>query len=99
MLAERGIRYHNVINWDTELIQARNKLQDLKKMRHTGLMYPTAPYTVRNQLLGKRVPFSQFALERKCREPQAELFHLAGKTRSEMASEQQRGLEFFVDYL
>lgn len=31
ILAERGIRYHNVINWVTELMQAKNKLQISKR--------------------------------------------------------------------
>lgn len=31
ILAERGIRYHNVINWVIELIQAKNKLQISKR--------------------------------------------------------------------
>lgn len=87
MLAERGIRYHNGINWVTELIQAKNKLQNLKKIRQRVLMCPIPPYIVRNQLLGERISLNQFALERKCREPEAELFHLAEETHSEVASE------------
>lgn len=99
MLGERGIRYHNVINWVTELIQAKNKLQNLRKIRHRVLVYPIPPYIVGNPLSGESVSLNQFALERKCREPQAELFLLAEEIRSEVASEQQRGLEFFVDYM